>query len=281
MLLLAFGFFFFVIWLLWVARFAGTASFGDSATFTVAVTSPQGLITILPILTFLLALILPFLNAEGIMHDLKQRTHELLMSTSVPTSAYFWGRYAACVLLSLGLVVVLLAAVLLMGFILHLTQADYPLPQVRAVVLIWAAAVAPTAIFISSVTFAMGTLLQRRSSLAPLGLILGWFVCALVLPEIPVGASRTIPSWYLQWEPTNVGMAARLQAPYGQSVSDIMLSTARGVSDSSILSALGRLEQQVPDLGPWILPHLLWIGLGLVLVIIAGLVFNRFRNVPG
>src|SRR5215813_11146770 len=66
MLLVAFGFFLFVVWLLWIAKFAGTASFGDSATFAVSVTSPQGVLTILPILTFILALILPFLNADGI-----------------------------------------------------------------------------------------------------------------------------------------------------------------------------------------------------------------------
>jgi hypothetical protein len=111
--------------------------------------------------------------------------------------------------------------------------------------------------------------------------ILGWFVCTVVLPVIPVAGSGRIPSWYLHWEPTNVGMAAVLQAPYAQSLSTILNSTSSGVSDSAILSALARLEQHIPDLGPWILPHLIWLGLGLTLVLIAGSSFNRFRNVTG
>jgi ABC-type transport system involved in multi-copper enzyme maturation permease subunit len=279
-LLLAFGFFLFVIWLLWIARFAGNAAFGNGATFTVSVTSAEGLVMILPTLTFLLALIVPFVNADGIARDLKQRTHELLMSTPLPTWAYFWGRYAACVLLSLGLAVVLLVALLLMGLILHQTQADYPLPQVEAIALIWTVALAPTTTLISSVTFALGTVLQRRSSLAVLGMILSWFVCTVVLPVIPVAGSGKVPSWYLHWEPTNIGMAALLQAPYAQGASAILNSTSSGGSDSSILSALANLEQQMPDLGPWILPHLIWIGLGLALVLIAGCSFKRFRNVP-
>jgi ABC-type transport system involved in multi-copper enzyme maturation permease subunit len=280
-LLLAFGFFLFIIWLLWIARFAGTSGFGNSATFNVSVTSAQGVVVVLPTLTFLLALILPFMNADGITRDLKQRTHELVMSTSVPTWAYFWGRYAASVLLSLGLAVVLFIALLLMGLILHQTQADYPLPQVQAMVLIWAVALLPTTILISSATFAIGTLLQRRSGLAALGVILFWFACTIVLPFIPAAGSGRIPSWYLNWEPTNVGMAAQLQAPYAQSYTAIFISPSGEPSDSSVLSALAHLQQQIPDLGPWMVPHLIWIGLGLALVIIASFSFKRFGNVSG
>jgi hypothetical protein len=76
-------------------------------------------------------------------------------------------------------------------------------------------------------------------------------------------------------------MAAVLQAPYAQSWSTILSSTSSGVSDSVILSSLARQEQHIPDLGPWILPHLIWLGLGLALVLIAGFSFKRFRNVPG
>jgi hypothetical protein len=111
--------------------------------------------------------------------------------------------------------------------------------------------------------------------------ILTWFVSTVILPVIPVAGSERIPSWYLHWEPTNVGMAAVLQASYSQSWSTILNSTSSGVSDSATLSALARLQQHIPDLGPWILPHLIWIGLGLALVLIAGFSFKRYRNVPG
>jgi hypothetical protein len=184
--------------------------------------------------------------------------------------------------LSLGLAVVLLVALLLMGFVLHQTQADYPPPQVEAIVAMWAVALAPTTIVISNISFALGTLLRRGSTLAALGIILGWFLCIVVLPTIPAAGSGRVPSWYLHWEPTNTGMAAALQAPYtpdpGGSV--ILHPTSPGDSDSAFLAAQTNLEQQMPDLAPWILPHLAWIGVGLALVLVAWFSFRRFRNVP-
>jgi len=123
--------------------------------------------------------------------------------------------------------------------------------------------------------------LRRRSTLAALGIILGWFLCSVALPVIPAAGSGRVPSWYLHWEPTNLGMAAQLQAPYTQGFSTIFSSASGGDSDSSILAALLKLEQQMPDLGPWILPHLVWIGLGLALGLIAWSSFRRFRNVVG
>ena len=52
------------------------------------------------------------------------------------------------------------------------------------------------------------------------------------------------------------------------------------VLSHSIGADHGLWEQQMPDLTPWILPHLIWIGLGLALVLIARLSFKRFRNIP-
>ena len=211
----SFGLFLFFIWLLWIARFAGTGGF-NNVTFSVPFTSAEGLVMTLPVLSFLLALILPFVNADGTARDLKQRTHELLMGTPLPSWAYIWGRYLTCLLVSLGLAVLLLAALLLMGLILHQTQTDYPLPRPEAIVTIWAVALVPTTILISSASFALGTMLQHNSNLVKIGMILGWFVFALVLPSIPVPGSGYVPSWYLHWEPTNIGMTALLQAPYSQ-----------------------------------------------------------------
>jgi ABC-type transport system involved in multi-copper enzyme maturation permease subunit len=239
------------------------------------------MVMVLPVLSFLLALILPFINTDGIARDLKLRTHELLMSTPLPGWAYFWGRYAACMLVSLGLVALLLVALLLMGLLLHQTQADYLPPQVLAIVLIWAVALAPTAVLISSVTFALGAVLQRRSNMAALAIILSWFVCTLVLPTIPASGSGRVPAWYLQWEPTNIGMTALLQAPFSQGTLTLLDSASSGGRDSAVLAGLANLEQQMPDLGPWILPHMIWMGVGLALVLIVGCSFKRFRNVPG
>lgn len=278
---LTFGLLLFITWLLWLSKVAGTTGFGNGATFTtfsVALTSAQGMILILPTLSTLLALILPFVNTDGIARDLKQRTHELLMSTPLPTWAYAWGRYAACVLLSLGLAVLVLVSLLLMGLILHQTQTNYPLPQFDAVAIIWAVALVPTTILVSSVSFGLGTIVQRYSNLVKMGILLGWFVCAFVLPVIPTAGAGHVPTWYLSWEPTNNGMAALLQAPYTQGTAQILNDAARGGGDHATLVALTNLEQQMPNLGGWILPHLVWALLGLAVVVAAALTFRRFRN---
>jgi ABC-type transport system involved in multi-copper enzyme maturation permease subunit len=277
---LTFAFFLLVIWLLWALRFGGMVSFGNGARFTVAITSAEGLVATLPVFSFLLTMILPFITTDGTARDLKRQAHELLMATPLPTWAYIWGRYLAGLLVSLGLAVVLLASLLLMGMILHQTQENYPLPQPEAMLSIWAVALAPTTILISSITFALGTMLQRNSNLVKIAVLISWFVCTLVLPSIPTAGSGRVPTWYLTWEPTNTGMSALLQAPYTQGFSTIFRSSSGESSDSAILAALTNLEQQMPDLGQWILPHLVWMGLGLALVVLAALTFKRFSNIP-
>lgn len=274
MLALAAGLFLFGIWSLKAPASTGFNSNGKNVFFYVSVTSAEGLVTVLSFLSFFLALILPFVNADGATRDLKARTHELLMSTPLPSWAYIWGRYLVCLLLSLGLALLLLAALLLMGVMLHYTEPDYPLPRPAVVVSIWAVGKRPTAVLIGSASFALGTLLQRRSNRVKMAMPLIWFLCAQILPFI----IQFIPSWYLSWEPTNIGMALLLQGPYSAGDQTILQSAAFGGSDSAILSALANLEQQIPDLGPWVPPHLVWVGLSLLLVVLASFTFRRFRS---
>ena len=60
--------------------------------------------------SFLLALLLPLLSSAGVAHDVKHRTHELLMTTPVPTWAYIIGRYLFYLLASVGLALILFVA---------------------------------------------------------------------------------------------------------------------------------------------------------------------------
>jgi ABC-type transport system involved in multi-copper enzyme maturation permease subunit len=78
-------------------------------------TSTWGLLLTLPTTVLLLVLLLPFVAADGVTRDLTRRTHELLMTTAVPSWAYVWGRYLTGLLMSLGLAVLLLAAILAYG----------------------------------------------------------------------------------------------------------------------------------------------------------------------
>ncbi len=271
--LLACGVFLLFGWVLAVLRFAGTFGFGNGATFDVAVTSAWGLSMVLPTLTFLLALVLPFVSADGTARDLKQRTHELLLSAPLPTWAYILGRYLACLLLTLGVTALLMVTLLLDGVALHLTQRDYPLPDPPALLEIWAVSLAPVGVLIGSVSFALGTVLRRSSGLAPVAIIALWFIAALILPVIPAAGSGRVPEWYLDWEPTGNGMIA---------ASAIMASASSGQpstqSDNVVLAGLARLEQKLPDLAPWILPHLVWAGFGLALVLAVALYFDRHRT---
>ena len=97
--------------------------------------------------------------------DLHRRTHELLLTTALPTWAYVWGRYLVGLVMSLGLAVLLLVAILGMGGLLHLTVTDYPAPQIGTVLLLWVGMVLPATILVSSLGFALGTLLPRLSTL--------------------------------------------------------------------------------------------------------------------
>ena len=80
----------------------------------------------------LLTILLFFVCTDGIARDLKQRTHELVMTTPLPTWAYVWGRYLSSVLLSVGLAGELLVAILVMAMVMHLTVGGdfYPAPHV-------------------------------------------------------------------------------------------------------------------------------------------------------
>ena len=154
----------------WLMRYPGMAGFsitvGDTSTFItflVSATSAYGMITLLFPFSFLLVLILPILSSGGVAQDVKHRTHELLMTTPVPTWAYVIGRYLFCLLASLGLALLMLSAILLMGFILHLTERAYLTPQFDASLSLWAVAILPTTVLISSLSFALGTLLPRHA----------------------------------------------------------------------------------------------------------------------
>lgn len=250
----------------------------DNFTFQVSGTTAWGLVELFALFTSLLALFLPFMNAGGVAHDVKDRTHELLMSTPVPTWAYVTGRFLFCLLASLGLALLLLASVLLMGLVLHLTQKDYLPPQVNFALTLWLIVILPSTMLLSSLSFALGTLLSRYANLAPLGIIVLWFLFSVV--NAPVFG---LPSWYGTWEPTNFGMAAILQHPYYQGLQTILsrLGESQITPDSlhQFSTSFQSLQQTTPDLLPWLAPHLIQLGVGLVFVLIVVLTFKRSRSV--
>src|SRR5258708_3689039 len=118
----ALGFFCFLLFLTWAQQAPdtfGTAPGNVASSGFVAGTSAWGLLQTLPPALVLLVILLPFVTADGVSRDLSRRTHELLMTTALPTWAYVWGRYLIGLLMSLRLPLLLLAAILGMGALLH------------------------------------------------------------------------------------------------------------------------------------------------------------------
>lgn len=246
---------------------------GVSLNGFVAGTSAGGLLRTLPTVLVVLALLLPFVTADGVTRDLSRRTHELLMTTALPSWAYVWGRYLAGLVMSLGLALLLLASILGMGWLLHLTITDYPAPEIGTVLLLWVGMVVSATILVSSFGFALSTLLPRLSTLVKVVIMVAWIVGALVIPLGLGGNTTPPPSWYVNWDPTSGITALGLLPSYSINPGPSITSEAQ--FQQFILT----VENKMPDLAGWFAPHLLLAGLSLVLVLVAAFAFKRSRDV--
>ncbi len=254
---------------------------GNPIELSVANTSPWGMLERLPSSgMLLLGLLLPFVTAEGVARDLGRRTHELLMTTALPTWAYVWGRYLSVLVMSLGLALVLLAAYFVLGVGWHLIVPTYPLPEIGSVTLLWASIVVPATILLSSLSFALGTVFPRQATLVKIAVLLGWFLSVLMLPEVTnIRTGQTLPSaWYAAWDPTSVA-SAYATTPQYQSAFHKLLANA--TSAAQVQHIFIGIENMTPNVSAWLAPHLIEALLSLVFVALAALAFRRFRNVFG
>lgn len=270
-------FFVLVLFVMWVGREPNQFGFNTFSVF-VAGTSAWGLLDLLPTgLLVLLVILLPFVTADSVTRDLQRRTHELLMTTALPTRAYVWGRYLMGLLLSLGLALLLLFAILLMGLLLHLTVTDYPEPQMDNVLILWGGMVVPATILVSSVSFALGTLFPRLSMLVKIGILVVWFIGAIMLPA-GVGDQTAPPAWYSAWDPTSAATAKGILL---QNRTDFQNLNLNLTSAAQFQQEILALENRLSDIGSWLAPHLLLAGLSLLLVGLSAFTFQRFRNAFG
>jgi ABC-type transport system involved in multi-copper enzyme maturation permease subunit len=269
-----FGFLLLMTWALHAPGNIGGENVNGGVLFSgfVAGTSAGGLLRTLPTVLVVLALLLPFVTADGVTRDLSRRTHELLMTTALPTWAYVWGRYLAGLVMSLGLALLLLASILGMGWLLHLTVTDYPAPEIGAVLLLWVGMVVSATILVSSFGFALSTLLPRLSTLVKVVIMVAWIVGALVIPLGLGGDTSTPPAWYVNWDPTSGITAHGLLPSYAIHLGPTITSEAQ--LQQLILS----VENKMPDLAGWFAPHLGLSGLSVVLVLIAAFAFKRSRE---
>jgi ABC-type transport system involved in multi-copper enzyme maturation permease subunit len=269
-----------------------TGSLIHGVTGTIPWTTPFGLAILLPRSALLFGLFLPFVVSDSVARDLRRRTHELIMTTAVPSWAYVWGRYLAGAIVSFGMALVFLAAVVVVATVRHLVHpTDYPLLQLPATVAIWALIVLPATVLVSGLSFALGTLLPRRSNLIKAAVLLCWFVCGDYLPaamlqqasQTPGFAEMHVPAWYtayLTWDPTFVASGEGLVLGQFHRLIDPILRNP-GLTDQAVIKQVRLMEQQMPDLGIFVWTHLAWLAAGLTLVAVAAASFRRFRNVRG
>ncbi|HZC76423.1 MAG TPA: ABC transporter permease [Ktedonobacterales bacterium] len=239
-------------------------------------TSAWGLLLILPVTLLLLVVLLPFITADGVTRDLQRRTHELLMTTALPSWAYVWGRYLVGLLMSLGLATLLLAAILGMGAVLHLTIVDYPAPVIGNTLLLWVGMVVPATVLVSSVGFAVVTLFPRLSAMVKVVILMGWVVGTEVLPVLLYLPSGRLPTWYVAWVPPS---ALTMLATVQQYQPNIDRQSAVALTTAQFQQLVNTVANKAPDISAWFAPHLVEALLSLLLVALAALAFRRFRNV--
>jgi len=271
----ALGFFCFSFFLTWVQRATDNFSqvnvkTGVLLSGSVAGTSAEGLLHTLPTSLVVLVLFLPFVTVDGVTRDLQRRTHELLLTTALPTWAYVWGRYLMGLMMSLGLAVLFLVATLGMGGLLHLTVTDYPAPAIGTALLLWVGMVLSATILVSSLGFALGTLLPRLSMLIKVVILVAWIVGGVVMPLGLGGA--TPPSWYVNWDPTSGITGYGLRLSYSLNLGPSITNEAQ------LQQLLVSAENKMADLAGWFAPHLLLAGASLALVLVAAITFKRSRE---
>jgi len=221
----------------------------------------------------LLALLLPFVSADGVARDLKRRTHELLMSTTLPARTYVWGRYIMVLVLSFGLALVLLAALLTLGFGMPLLDATYPAPQVGNIVILWAVIIFPATALVSSVSFALGTWLPHHSNFVKVGVLLLWLAWAGIFTVLP--DQVPLSDWQLALDPTSNGRSIVGVEQYYQNLLQQLSPSTPGAQIGHIFLTV---EQRLPDLGAWIASQVIWVVLGLAVVALVSFSFKRFRS---
>ncbi|HEV2659716.1 MAG TPA: hypothetical protein VGU68_03905, partial [Ktedonobacteraceae bacterium] len=232
----------------------------------------------------LLGLFQLLIVTDLVAHDLAARVHELVMSTPTPTWAYIWGRYLAGVCIGLAMSLVLLVAVPLVGYAMHAglplgqyqdvpgyAQLGYPAPNIGVIVGVWALFVLPTILLLTALGFVVGTLLPKYGNVLKLLLCAGWAAYMFFGTKV-FELSSVTANWELTTGALQGVLVKQAQTLYHSNVNG-------GTSMLQRVHIVRSIEQQVPDMLPWILPHLLYAGIALLCVYYLARSFQRFAGV--
>jgi ABC-type transport system involved in multi-copper enzyme maturation permease subunit len=257
-----------IIWF----KHAWTIPGPDRSIRVVMGTSAVGLLLqFINALLLVFALFIPFVVADGVTRDYKQRMHEVLMATPVPSWAYVWGRFLATLCVSLLLAVFVLIAENVMGSILAQMHPEMPVPVFAYTLIIWAVVILPAALFLTGVGFTLGTLLPRRSTSVMLGMLIAW----VLLYTLGNNLFNLFDRLYVYLDPTSMGILGTLYPPFIQSVQTALANVPADQQASTLL----QLQSVFPDLSAWALPHLGLAAFGVFLAGLAAVRFQRFQDV--
>jgi ABC-type transport system involved in multi-copper enzyme maturation permease subunit len=242
---------------------------GHGAVLTVFGSTAVGvLFEIVGILLLFFGMLLPFLAAGAVSHDYQDRTHEILMATPMPNVPYVIGRFLAAIAAGVGTAALLLLAIIVANLFLHAFDASFPPQDVVALGLAWLLLVIPAVVLLSGVSFFLGTLLPRLATPIKVMLVLTWGVLSVVV-DIGHGLG-----WFGYWTPTGNGV---LKVIPPQVAADYAARLAGGAAPASAAT----VQQAMPNLVPWVGPHLGLVAIGLLAGLVAAVAFRRFKEVLG
>ena len=230
--------------------------------------SPLGQVyEVVAVLMTFFGLLVPFLAADGVAREHRQRTHELVMTTAVPGWALVAGRFVAVLAQTLVAALLALAGTLAAQWLVHATQPAFPAPDARALLALWGLLVVPAGVLLAGASFLAGTLAPRRAMVVKIAVVLVWIALAAV-----VDLTRDF-TWYPYWSPAGSALLGVADATFVQAYVAIA-GTSSGADPSIML----RAQEAALDLRPWMLPHLGLAAIGLAGAAAAAAGFRRFRG---
>ncbi|HYO50123.1 MAG TPA: hypothetical protein VEW94_09760 [Chloroflexia bacterium] len=277
------GFFLFVAWLLRSITLGNYFYLEEPFALSVTGSSAWGLVRVLPrTMLLILGLLLPFLVTELVSRDLRRRTHEIIMSTPIPTWAYVWGRFLAGVVATVLLSLLPILAVALVGYAASVLAA-YPLPNLGAAFAMWAVLILPAVLLVSGLSFTLGTLLPRFANVAKVLVVAAWFFATYFSLF-----SLREAAWTEALDPTSRGLSYTLELTYQQ-----QMGGGAGIDEEfppnyyrpkdmadarALQEKVRQVEQQPLDLWPWVLPHMAVAAVGPACVALSAARFKRFSS---
>ncbi len=222
-------------------------------------------------LMLIFGIMLPFLVTDQVAHDYQERMHELLMTTAVPARIYVLGRYLIVLLVSLCLAIALLVSQLLVNLILPIIYTNFPVADPLITLSLWLRLTLPAAILVGSLCFCLGTLFPRVTAIPKIAMGIAWII--LALDNDPTELMRTRRAY---WNPTGAGMITLAYKQFQDLANHELKNTLGPVQRANLII---RLQQNLPNLQPWIGPFLILATIGLLLGFLAIVSFRRFRSV--